>query len=192
MMNNPALYRSGYLPTTAAESLYRVLNDTVAWRTETIRLYGKTIAVPREVAWYGDSGVDYRYSGLSHPAEGWPDVLARLRDQFTEEFAIRFNFVLLNRYLDGQDYMGWHRDDEPGVGTTVASISLGGQRRFLLRENPSDRSIPLDLEHGSLLLFDGSMRHSLPRCVRAAPRINLSFRSLEVAGSEQARNRICR
>ena len=185
-------YQRNYLPATSAETLFSVLNNAIEWRTENIRLYGKMVVVPRRVAWCGDSGVDYRYSGRSHIAEGWPDDLALLRDRLAEDVGIRFNFVLLNRYLDGRDYMGWHRDDEAGVAATVASISLGGQRRFLLRLNPSDRSTRLDLEHGSLLLFDGSTRHSLPRCAHATPRINLSFRSLEAAPAVKEPGPPCR
>ena len=89
---------------------------------------------------------------------------------------------VLNRYEDGSDYMGWHRDDEAELSGPVASVSLGARRRFLLRENDAPRSQRLDLEHGSLLVFEGSLHHSLPRCARSGPRLNLTFRCIS-AGS---------
>ena len=50
---------------------------------------------------------------------------------------------------------------------------------FLLREAESEHSQRLILEDGSLLLFDGTVRHALPKTRRAVgERINLTFRVL--------------
>jgi len=82
--------------------------------------------------------------------------------------------------------MGWHSDDEPELGPrpVIASISLGGTRRFVLkhREEPA-RKLDLPLPHGSLLLMGGdtqrNYRHALPRTAKpVAPRINLTFRQI--------------
>jgi alkylated DNA repair dioxygenase AlkB len=89
------------------------------------------------------------------------------------------NFVLLNRYRSGADSMGWHTDNEPMASDVLASLSLGAERRFLLRHPTVDGSVPLLLEHGSLLLFDRNLPHSLPKTARSlGERINLSFRRL--------------
>lgn len=142
-------------------------------------LYGRRLMTPRLVAWYGDAGLDYRYSRRSHPADGWPEPLARLRRRLREEAGGDFNFVLLNRYRNGDDSMGWHRDDEAGIEKRIASISLGADRRFLLRGETDPRSTRIDLEDGSLLVFDGSIKHCLPRSRRPlGERINLTFRQV--------------
>ena len=99
-----------------------------------------------------------------------------------------FNSVLLNRYRDGRDGMGWHADDEPELGRNpvIASVSFGATRRFRLRHR-RDRVEPitLPLTDGSLLLMAGETQH---RWVHAVPkttvavgeRLNLTFRSVRV------------
>jgi len=85
--------------------------------------------------------------------------------------------------------MGWHSDDEPELGSqpVIASVSLGGARRFLLkhRQHPALRSA-FDLPHGSLLVMAGDTqrhyRHALPRTAKpVGPRINLTFRWIDPA-----------
>lgn len=178
------VYRPGWLCAREAAALFETLEHCVSWRHEWLHLYGRRTAVPRLLAWFGDRGLNYRYSGADHPCEGWLPALEPLRRRLLEELDLCSNFVLVNRYRDGSDYMGWHADDERGLGPAVASVSLGSTRRFLLRVPDRARSLPLDLEHGSLLVFDGALRHSLPRSRRAlAERINLTFRYIGTAAA---------
>lgn len=46
--------------------------------------------------------------------------------------------MLLNRYKGGDDYVGWHADDEKLYGPTpeIASVSFGCERDFLLKKRP--------------------------------------------------------
>jgi alkylated DNA repair dioxygenase AlkB len=94
------------------------------------------------------------------------------------------NGVLLNYYRDGNDSMGWHSDDEPELGRNplVASLNLGGPRRFDLRRKGSGRiEHSLQLDSGSLLVMAGATQHHWQHQVAktrkpVAPRINLTFR----------------
>jgi alkylated DNA repair dioxygenase AlkB len=170
-------YVPAFLPAPASAELFQWLCEVVPWQQEKIHLYGREHSVPRRVAWFGDPGLDYRYSGRSHPGSGWPPVLEALRDPVAGQLGVRPNFVLLNRYRAGSDSMGWHRDDETGSAPRIASLSLGASRSFLLREEGASRSRRLMLEDGSLLVFDGRVRHSLPKTRRPiGERINLTFR----------------
>jgi alkylated DNA repair dioxygenase AlkB len=178
-------YRPNWLDDDAATGLQAALRERAAWRQERLRLYGRDVAVPRLVAWYGDRGINYRYSGTDHLCGGWLSALEGLRTRVAAEAGLHANLVLLNRYRDGNDYMGWHSDDERGHGPLIASVSLGATRRFLVRPAGTGRaaaeapSLRLDLEHGSLLVMDGSIPHSLPPTRRRiAERINLTFRSV--------------
>ena len=103
-----------------------------------------------------------------------------MRHRLSERFVPGLNFVLLNRYRDGRDWMGWHRDDEAEVVDSVVSVSLGATRR--LRFELACGKVGLDLEHGSVLVFDGTLRHALTRTQRpVAERFNLTFRRLHAA-----------
>ena len=161
----------------SADDLLAWCERQPSWRNERIRLFGRTCTVPRQVAWYGDSGVAYRYSGLNHRARGWPEALGPLRSALSERFEPGLNFVLLNRYRDGRDWMGWHRDDERGIAGRVVSVSLGATRRLRLETGAG--TVALELDHGSVLVFDGGVRHALMRTRRpVAQRFNLTFRCI--------------
>mgnify|MGYP001828918869 CR=1 FL=1 len=173
-------YLPAFLPPPASARLFGWLLYAVPWQQETIVLFGRETKVPRRVAWFGEAGLDYRYSGRSHPGTGWPEPLDALRARIEQELGQTPNFVLLNRYRTGADSMGWHRDDEAGCTGDIASLSLGADRTFLLRPDCASRSTRLVLEHGSLLVFDGRVRHALPKTRRAAgERVNLTFRVLQ-------------
>ena len=47
----------------------------------------------------------------------------RLRKEVESATGQAFNFLLMNRYADGSEYMGWHRDDEKGCSSLIASLS---------------------------------------------------------------------
>ena len=99
--------------------------------------------------------------------------------------AASFNSVLINLYRNGQDSMGWHSDNETVLGKepVIASLSLGGTRRFQLKHRRSGELVSLDLPHGSCLIMQGrcqaDWRHQVPKTRKqVAPRINLTFRTV--------------
>lgn len=156
-------------------------SDRVCWTQEELHLFGRRVPVPRLVAWFGSAGVNYRYAGEDHLCSGWPPPLQRLRDRLSGHLHRDFNLVLLNRYDHGGQYMGWHKDDEPQSGSCIASVSLGAARRFRIRHPSQSHTTDLTLGHGSLLVFDGRQRHTLPRTARdVARRVNLTFRVISV------------
>ena len=176
-------YQRDFLPSKDADHWLNWLQqeNNVAWARESFSIFGRRVTAPRRLAWFGDAGLNYRYTGTDHMAEGWPTALSALRDRVQGVAAQEFNFLLLNRYANGQQYMGWHRDDEAGCAGNIASLSLGAPRRFRYESEINGKSEQIDLEHGSLLLFDGRRRHCLAKTVRPVEeRINLTFRLLKL------------
>lgn len=175
-------YYPRFLARQQADQLFAQLLNRDGWGQPQVHIHGKDINVPRLVAWEGDKGVHYSYSGLTHTCRGWSAQLDLLKQALKQQTGYSFNFVLLNLYRDGQDAMGWHRDNERELGPNpiVASISLGAERDFHLRERPGARFHNIKLEHGSLLLMPGGIMHQLPRrAAVASPRINISFRQVQ-------------
>lgn len=181
-------FAPAWLPPELADELLARMIDEVDWQREELRLFGRVHEVPRLIAWQGDPGVAYRYSGVEHVAEGWTPAVREVREHLEAELEQRrFNGVLLNLYRDGNDSMGWHADDERELGDDplIASVSLGAERPFRLRRLGTARaeSAHLVLPHGSLLIMSGATQanwqHCLPRRKRIrAPRVNLTFREL--------------
>lgn len=64
-----------------------------------------------------------------------PDSLLMLQHRLEELLHTKFNIVLTRLYLDGEDTIAWHTDGREFLGgkTTVASISLGGERSFEMK-----------------------------------------------------------
>jgi alkylated DNA repair dioxygenase AlkB len=183
-------YEPAFLAPAEAGLLLRELLGEVRWRQEHLRVAGREIPFPRLTAWYGDPGAVYTYSGIANRPLDWTPGLARLRDRLRASLGAGFNSVLLNLYRTGSDSMGWHADDEPELGPrpVIASVSLGAARRFELRSRETGETRRLALEDGSLLVMSGETqhrwRHQVPKepTVRA-PRLNLTFRTVEVARS---------
>lgn len=173
-----------WLATEEADAWLAGLLKETPWEQPMVHLHGQDYRVPRQVAWYGDPEARYRYSGLVHRPLPWTPLLATIRQRVQDAVGQPFNGVLLNFYRDGQDSMGWHSDDEPELGPnpTVASVNLGGTRRFDLRRKGSGRiEHSLELAHGALLVMSGPTQHHWQHQVaktRATclPRLNLTFR----------------
>jgi alkylated DNA repair dioxygenase AlkB len=164
-----------------ADALRRELD----WEQREIVLFGRPVLQPRLIAWAGELG--YRYSGQTLPPRPFTPALAPLLARVQARVGVPFNHVLLNRYRDGADSMGLHADDEPELGAdpVVAILSLGVERRFLVRPRRRNRDAPraFALGHGSLLVMGGTCQrhyvHGVPREPRVTgERISLTFRRL--------------
>jgi len=109
--------------------------NAIAWRQDSITLYGKTHPLPRLQAWYADPGLDYTYSRIKLEPLPWSELLLQIKKQVEDLSGHQFNSVLCNLYRDGRDKNSWHRDNEPELGTNpvIASLSFGEARKFSLR-----------------------------------------------------------
>ncbi len=167
-----------------------VLHELIAdipWRQERISVWGKMYSQPRLIAWYGDRGSYYTYSGITLAPLPWTDLLLEIRNRVETVTATAFNSVLINYYRDNRDSMGFHSDDEPELGDrpVIASVSLGEERTFVLKHklNKLAKPVRLRLEWGSLLLMRGETqrywKHGIAKETRrSGPRVNLTFRRI--------------
>ena len=165
--------------------MMQALIDQTPWRQEDVRVWGKSFKQPRLVAWYGDPGHAYRYSGIALDPLPWTDRIAGIKARLEKLVPTKFNSVLLNYYRDHNDSMGMHSDDEKELGPrpTIASISMGAERSFLLKSkiDPDAKLVKLPLASGSLLLMQGdtqkNYKHGIGKESRPlGPRVNLTFR----------------
>ncbi len=181
-----ACYLRAAFGAAEADRLFEHMRHEAAWSEEHVLIFGQHRKVPRLVAWYGDPGASYVYSGVRHEPLPWIPPLQHIRERVERLTGHAFNSVLANLYRDGNDGMGWHADDEPELGPNpvIASVSLGAARRFRMRHRRRrDLTVDLDLEHGSLLLMAGATQHhwvhAVPKTRRAVgERVNLTFRRI--------------
>jgi len=162
-------------------------------------VFGKWHDIPRKQVAFGDDGLTYKYSNNVVPARSWTPLMRKIKNDVETASGQSFNFVLVNRYADGGDHMGEHKDDEEELvkGSPIASLSLGQERDFVFRHQDARGAsakkssatppspVKLKLESGSLLMMNFPTNdfwyHSLPkRSVKSAPnvRINMTFRHM--------------
>ena len=175
----------GFAPAGERARLFEDLLATIPWETHVIRLFGREIASPRLSCWIGDPQAVYVYSGATFVPRPWTTALADWRVRIEHATGAAYDSVLANLYRDGRDGMGFHADDEPELGPepVIASLSLGAERRFVLKHRRTGTRHELVLGDGDLLVMRGPTqqhwKHALPKTARTVgPRINLTYRQV--------------
>ncbi|CAG5011354.1 unnamed protein product [Parnassius apollo] len=126
------------IPTLIANSLYNELEDTLEYFTgdlSKIKVFGKVYPLPRQQVAYGNPGITYTYSGITVPALPWPAPVIEIRNLLFRIKGILYDFVLVNKYKNGNDHMGEHQDNEPELDPNypIASVSIGQERPFVMK-----------------------------------------------------------
>ncbi len=195
----PLLLYRRCLEIERADALLACLEHEPQWQRPELTLYGRRHPIPRSQIWMGDPEASYRYSHQDFHPEPWHPAVRELRDRVQSLVAehdpsVRFNSVLLNRYLNGEERMGWHSDNEPELGEAplVAAVSLGAERplRFRYRHGPR-QPFNVWLPHASLLVMGRGCQQALQHALlpRAIPgvRLSLTFRQIGTRRSDPAR-----
>lgn len=174
------------LAANEADGAFESLRREVPWQQDEIILFGRRTPLPRLTAWFGDDGLAYTYSGIAMQPHPWTATLSGIRGLAERLAETTFNTVLLNLYRSGKDGVAWHADDEDELGSepVIASVSLGGTRRFQLRrrDDPSVKR-ELELNHGDVIVMRGTTQalwqHQVPKTAKlVGERINLTFRTI--------------
>ena len=182
------IYFEDFFNETDSEVIFNYLVNNINWKHDTIKIFGKKHNLPRLTAYHADTGVSYSYSGIKMNPDPWTKSLLKIKKKIETFSECEFNSVLLNRYRNGNDYHGYHSDDEPCLGNqiNIASLSFGAGRDFKFKsKNPKEsRPKTLFLSSGSLLLMKHPTQafwlHSLPKRIRlSSERINLTFRLID-------------
>ena len=202
------VYVKDFLTSGEADALIESTRNARSWERSPITFFGKSVLQPRDTAFYGTKF--YSYSDETRRPTGWNDdppasnALHDLGQRIEKYLKLPtgwFNVILANRYHHGQDYMGWHADNEKSLGEEpiIASLSVGAERRFLIRPKPKsltggvDEKLEYTLAHGSLLVMKGKMQqlyqHSLPKVALSKCnnlRLNFTYRRV-VDESDQSK-----
>jgi alkylated DNA repair dioxygenase AlkB len=151
------------------DALFDELEQGLPWRHETMKMYDKTVTVPRLLAAVPPEGA------------GQP-LIGQMRDALSARYAEPFVYMTAALYRDGHDSVAFHGDTTARdmIEAIVATVSLGAPRRFMLRPTEGGESIALPLGRGDLVVMGGTCqrtwRHGIPKVAHAGPRIALMFR----------------
>lgn len=171
------------------DEAYKIMEqmlESIAWKHDQVKLFGRVYQTSRMVAWYGDAGKNYQYSGSTKTAHLWTPLLLEIKSRVENLCRANYNACLLNLYHDGNEGMGWHADNEKSIVThsSIASLSLGSTRRFDVKHLQTGEKISLDLKNGQLINMQGCTqdywKHALAKSKKVKNlRINLTFRLMK-------------
>ena len=67
-LDDEVIFYPNFFNIEESDQFFQALESESNWRQDYIKLYGKSIPLPRLTAWYGDRGKSYTYSGIEqHP-----------------------------------------------------------------------------------------------------------------------------
>ena len=195
-------YKPDFLDKKTADKYFAILEDKLEYMTKEqskVTVYGKQYEIPRKQMAYGNSNINYKFSGVTVPAKDWNDkddivcrVLKNIKGQVELFTGQKFNFVLINRYATGEDHIGFHSDDEKELGEnpSIVGVTLGAERDFQFRPKKDfypqviDSHFEMVLHHGSIVVMNNPTnkywQHAVPkRSAIKKPRISLTFRHIQ-------------
>ena len=143
----------------------------------------------RSLCYYGIS--NYCYNGVKHQSKPIPEsgnylnlILDHLKSILPD---FQFNSVLLTKYNNGSDCLGFHSDNEPEImpNSDIVTISLGQPRVMKFRCPPvynEYQEHELTLNHGDVVIMSRNSQnifeHSIIADDSLNPRISITFRLL--------------
>ena len=157
-------------------------------------IYNKQLAVRRDKAIFGQ--VDgttaplYRYGSperaVVHP---WTPTLLKIRDIIEQRTGVRCNHIVVNRYVDGKDTIGYHMDKDGDFTDdySIITVSFGDPRELAIRPTELKSGKPTDsivTPHGSAYRINKAtntrFKHSILEQKKGAVgmRLGLTFRTI--------------
>ncbi|MEI5675648.1 MULTISPECIES: alpha-ketoglutarate-dependent dioxygenase AlkB [unclassified Nocardioides] len=161
---------------SGADALFDDLMTTAGWEQRDRWMYTRRVVEPRLTAQYP------RLADAPHL------LLHTAAQALSAHYGVTYDGLWINLYRDHRDSTGWHGD---GASTrrrecVVPVLTLGAQRRFLLRPVDGGPSTDLRPVAGDLVVMGGrcqtDWRHRVPKqSTPSGPRISVNFSASEQA-----------
>ena len=166
---------------------FKTLDDEIPF----IRVHGN-----RSTCFYGQ--YSYAYGNIVHEPRPLPpsnsylySILAHLHNVIPN---IQYNSVLVTKYNDGKDNLGFHSDNESEIvaDSDIVTISLGGPRVACFKKisDPDGTKFDFPLKHGSVFIMSKNSQshyeHCIPPDSSSHPRISITCRLLQPSPLSQS------
>ena len=154
-----------------ADRLLASLLAEAGWEQRERWMINRVVTEPRLTAQYPD-------------VRDAPEVLQLLAAALSDRYGVPYDGLWINLYRDHRDSTGWH-GDWPSCKREQCSVpvlSLGAQRRFLVRPRAGGASTIISVRSGDLVVMGGrcqrDWRHCVPKqATPAGPRVSVNFTS---------------
>ena len=168
--------------------MYKKLWNLRPDKPSKVKLFGKEFNTPRLHCSYG---IRYLFNGSDTHIETIPNIIKPILEWANNREKelnrnTNFNQVLINWYRDGNDYIGWHSDNEKQIklNSSIYTISLGITRKFKIKSNNKDEKLDFLLNNNSYFVMGGEFqryyKHHIPKSKKIKDsRISITLRNLD-------------
>ena len=119
------------------------------------------------------------------PLIEWTDTILSIRNNILDKHEPQYtiDYGLIHYYNDETATINWHSDSE-ALESNIYSISVGGVRRFCLRDKLTKEILTFDLFDGDLFIMKIGCQDKYEHCIKFIkafnqPRISITFRHIE-------------
>jgi alkylated DNA repair dioxygenase AlkB len=134
-----------------------------------IYVYNKMCKQQRYIGFFSDESVGYKYSNKLMASKPLSPKTTELIQTVNTLLGTEFNGILVNKYMDGNDYIGAHSDSEIGLDARggVVALSFGAERTFRIRCKHTKKILHEEqTTNGSILQMGGAFQklytHEIP------------------------------
>ena len=134
-----------------------------------IFVYGRKCNQHRSIVFFSNSSSGYKYSGQIANSQPLTAELLILLEYINNLFKSEFNGILINKYINGNDYIGAHSDDESNLDNIgVISISYGYPRIFRIRNKYTKKIVKDIITSNDKIIhmggdFQKEFTHEIPK-----------------------------
>lgn len=131
-----------------------------------------------------DDKWEEKFAIYSLPKMKWLPEIKKIKDQIMSSYPENeINYGLVHYYHDENATINWHSDRE-ALRSHIYSISLGGTRRFCMRDKKTEEIFTFDLNDGDLFIMKPGCQDRFEHCIKSIkkyniPRISITFRKVE-------------
>lgn len=165
------------------QKLWQIANQSLAIQPQ-FELFGRPAKMHRNIGFFSDISKGYQYTNQVSKSSPLTNEMKQLLQIVNQATGIDFNGLLFNLYIDGNDYIGAHRDAEENLSAHgVVALSLGAGRKFRIRDYRTKKIILDYRTHDSQLMwmsgpnFHKDWTHEVPKEKKIKePRLSITFR----------------
>lgn len=176
------LDKGNFINKELLENCIRDIEPQLEERPEIV-IFGRKCKQQRNVGFFSNESIGYKYSKKMMGSKALSESMSELLHKINMAICAEFNGILVNKYMDGNDYISAHSDDETGLDSVgVVSISYGSERKFRIRNKETKEIMWDELStHCSILHMGGNFQelytHEIPIEKKIKePRISFTFR----------------
>jgi alkylated DNA repair dioxygenase AlkB len=188
------LYEPQFLTKYKADKYFFIFERDLVYDTDNkVTVNGKEFELKRKHASFADLD-NISIADNMENTRNWNGsdniciIIRNIHKQVEKLSGKKFNFVLINRYADGSEGIGAHRDGEEELGEepTIIGVSLGAYRDivfspYFFKPVEINKRTKIELMHGSLFSINHPTntfwKHEIPKQMKVkSARISLTFR----------------